>query len=412
MDCDALLELTSEVGYRLLESGAEIYRVEESIRRMLEAYGLPGAEVFAIPNCIIASVVTPEGKTLTRVRRMPSHGTDLDRLETYNDMSRTICRTTPEPEEFRRILAGAELGRKPYSMPVQLLAYFLGAAAFSLFFGGSWRDGLCAGACGVAIGLGLRFLTGLKANPFFRTFLCAALSALIALGLTWVGIGQSVDCITIGALMALVPGVAITNAMREIMGGDLVAGLSRTADAVLTATAIALGTGAVMSLAGTAAAAPETETVLALLPCVYAFFACLGFCPVFNIRSVTGMVICCCGGALGWLVYLATAPFAQSAVIQSFFAAVTIAIYSEIVARIRKCPVTSYLLVALYPLVPGGGIYYTMAACIRGETQQFLESLLHTFGIAGALAVGAVLVSSTVRLWSGKHTERKGPRCK
>ena len=87
-----------------------------------------------------------------------------------------------------------------------------------------------------------------------------------------------------------------------------------------------------------------------------------------------------------------------------------IALYSEASARIRKCPVTPYLLVALFPLVPGGGIYYTMEYCIQGETQRFLESLLHTFGVAGALAVGAVLVSSCVRLLSGYRRRRKEGR--
>lgn len=134
-----------------------------------------------------------------------------------------------------------------------------------------------------------------------------------------------------------------------------------------------------------------------LLPCVYAFFACIGFCLLFNIHG-KGILICCFGGALGYLVYQLSAPLAQSEVLQSFLAAVVIAVYAEMMARIRKCPVTGYLVVALFPLVPGGGIYYTMEHGLRGETELFLQSLLHTFGVAGALAVGALLVSSAVRL--------------
>ena len=151
------------------------------------------------------------------------------------------------------------------------------------------------------------------------------------------------------------------------------------------------------------------ETLLHYLPCLYAFLACIGFCIMFNIHG-TGILICGFGGALGWFVYLLTAPLVHSEVVQSFLAAVVIALYSEASARIRKCPVTPYLLVALFPLVPGGGIYYTMEYCIQGETQQFLESLLHTFGVAGALAVGAVLVSSCVRLLSGYRRRRKEGR--
>ena len=67
-------------------------------------------------------------------------------------------------------------------------------------------------------------------------------------------------------------------------------------------------------------------------------------------------------------------------------------------ARVVKAPVTVFLLIALFPLVPGGGIYYTMEYGLLGETQQFLESLLSTLGTAGALAVGILLVSSAMRL--------------
>ena len=75
-------------------------------------------------------------------------------------------------------------------------------------------------------------------------------------------------------------------------------------------------------------------------------------------------------------------------------------------ARVRKCPVTGYLLVAFFPLVPGGGIYYTMEHAINGEISLFLSSFLQTLGIAGALAVGVLLVSSAVRMWGNYHHRR------
>ncbi len=133
------------------------------------------------------------------------------------------------------------------------------------------------------------------------------------------------------------------------------------------------------------------------LPCLWAFLACIGFSLLFNIHGV-GMFICAGGGALGWLCYLLTAPLVHSDIIQSFFAALVISAWSELMARLRKCPVTSYLLVALFPLVPGGGIYYTMEHAMSGETSLFLSSLLHTLGLAGALATGVLLVSSLMRL--------------
>jgi Uncharacterized conserved protein len=133
------------------------------------------------------------------------------------------------------------------------------------------------------------------------------------------------------------------------------------------------------------------------LPCLYAFAACFGFSVVFNMRGKI-LLFASLGGALGWLVYLLCGPV-QNDILQFFLATIAISIYSEIMARVHRAPVTGYLLVSLLPLVPGGGIYYTMEYCIIGNTEMFLETGIHTLGIAGALALGILLVSSFVRLW-------------
>ena len=139
------------------------------------------------------------------------------------------------------------------------------------------------------------------------------------------------------------------------------------------------------------------EALLYLLPCVYAFLACIGFSMLFNIHGA-GMLICAGGGALGWLCYLLTGPLVGNDIIQSFFAALVISAWSEVMARLRKCPVTSYLLVALFPLVPGGGIYYTMEALINGDLSLFVRYGMETAASAGAIAVGCSLVSSVARI--------------
>ena len=249
MDYDALLNVSATLGYGLLESGAEIYRVEESIQRLLHAYGIQQANPFVIPNCIIVSFVTPAGTSMTQVRRMPSHGTDVDLLERYNDLCRRLCRETPALEEAERRLREIRENQRRYSFPALLLAYFIGSAAFCLFFGGSFQDALCSGLCGLSIGLALAAMTRLHANLFFKSMLGAALSAFLALGLTCLGIGQHSQLIIIGALMALVPGIIFTNAIRDVMAGDMVAGLSKIAEALLTGVAVALGAGCALTLA-------------------------------------------------------------------------------------------------------------------------------------------------------------------
>jgi uncharacterized membrane protein YjjB (DUF3815 family) len=138
-----------------------------------------------------------------------------------------------------------------------------------------------------------------------------------------------------------------------------------------------------------------------VLPCLWAFFACVGFGLVYNIQG-KGILICGLGGALGWLVYLIATSLGASEVLAAFVAAVLIAAYSECMARIRRCPVTGYLQVALLPLVPGAGVYYAMSYCVEGDTQRFLSTMLHTFGVAAALSIGAMLSSSLLRTWLPK----------
>ena len=133
------------------------------------------------------------------------------------------------------------------------------------------------------------------------------------------------------------------------------------------------------------------------LPCLWAFWASVAFGLVYNIHG-GGILICGLGGALGWLVYLLMQQLPPGNILAAFIAAAAIAVFSECMARLRRCPVTGYLQVALRPLVPGSGIYYAMRYCVAGENELFLSTLFNTFGMAASLAVGAMLASTLVRI--------------
>ena len=240
MDYDKLLTLGTELGRLLMASGAEIYRVEESVGRLLSAYGME-PQVFAIPNCLIVSILTPQGHPITRMCRIPAHGTDIELLERCNQLCRQLCQAPP-PLEEAQAQVDALSRHRVHPNWVVLLGYIAASAFFALFFGGDWRDGASAALCGLAVGSCLlygQWLTG--SNMFLRTAVCAAIAAGLALVLVAVGFGHHLESVTIGSLMVLVPGMALTNAMREIMAGDIISGVNRTAEALLVATAIALG---------------------------------------------------------------------------------------------------------------------------------------------------------------------------
>lgn len=142
------------------------------------------------------------------------------------------------------------------------------------------------------------------------------------------------------------------------------------------------------------------------LPCLWAFCACVGFGLVFNIHG-RGILICGAGAALGWFAYLVGLDIIGNDLLAAFVAAMVISLFSEVMARVRRCPVTGYLQVALLPLVPGAGIYDSMRYCVAGEMDLFLAKLVHTIGMAAALSVGAMLVSALVRTATMAHAERK-----
>ena len=244
-----LLNLAVEIGYRLQESGAEIYRVEEAVRRIFQAYGVKKGEVFAIPNCLIVSVIDDDDRPTTRLRRIPIHGTDVDRMERVYDFCRRICREIPDLEDALAQLYEMDEKHPTFPLWLQMLGYFLGTGAFTLFWGGNFRDALAGGVCGVAIGLCLICLGKFRVNLFVKTVLAAFVSAFLAAGQVHFGLGENTNFITIGALMALVPGVVFTNFLRDIMAGDTVAGLIKLVEALLTAGAIAIGTFVAMAAA-------------------------------------------------------------------------------------------------------------------------------------------------------------------
>lgn len=242
MDYDKLLNMATELGYQLMSSGAEIYRVEESVYRLLRAYGLAQPQVFAIPNALIVSVTTPEGHPITRMSRIPSHGTDIELLERCNDLCRHLCVHPLPLDEAQQAISGLSEGVRTYPHRLVLLGHGVAAACFAPLFGACLQDCVAAFFCGLIVGVlqlfGRRLL---GSNSFFRTAICSAVASLLVLLLVRLGIGHDVDKMTIGVLMLLVPGAALTNAMREIMAGDIMSGLSRTAEVILLASAIALG---------------------------------------------------------------------------------------------------------------------------------------------------------------------------
>lgn len=407
MNYNALLELATGLGYELAMSGAETFRIEESIRRVLAAYGIP-SEVFAIPNYLVVSIEDDKGQPITRMRRIGYHGNDLDAVEKLNGLSRAICSQKPDPKEALTWFDDFQKHRKSYGVPVQYLGYFLGAFGFGLFFGCNFTDALCSGVCGLLAGYWGRFFEKHRVNQFFRTIACAFFLAMLAYALGAAGLAENCDAITIGALMLLVPGLLFTNAMRDIIYGDTNSGVNRVVQVFLIAIAIASGTAAAWQIATTFWGTPVSiiSTAYSLLPqCFFAVIGCLGFGILFNVQG-PGALLCALGGALSWAVYLWTLEITGSELMAYFWSALFASLYAEIMARIRKYPAFSYLVISIFPMIPGAGVYYTMSYALQGEMELFARRGMFTAAIAGIMAVGVLLGSSVFRMYSDWKTHK------
>lgn len=401
MDYNALLDMTTELGYQLAMCGAETFRIEESVNRIMAAYGIE-AEAFAIPNCLHVSIQTAEGKPMTRMRRIGYHGNDLDSVEQFSNLSRKICQEHPDPNIAAEWILETKRSLRAYSPLMYLLGNFLGASGFAILFGGNLAECLCAGMCGIVIGMINHFMDKLRANQFFRIILAAFTMSLVAYAANALQIVQNPDASIIGALMILVPGLLFTNAMRDIIYGDTNSGINRIVQVVLIAVAIALGTAAAWNLTTVLWDTPGNVSVLShplWLEIIGCFAGCMGFFILFNIHGPGGF-LCALGGVLSWIIFRMVAHFTGSEIASYFWATLIASIYSEIMARIRKYPAISYLVISIFPLIPGAGVYYTMTQAVRGEMSAFANRGMNTAAIAGIMAVGILVASTTVRLSS------------
>ena len=400
IDYDQLLDGCSEIGVQLVRFGGEIQRAEDTVRRLMAAYGLEG-EVFAVPNCVWASLLAPDGSIHARMRRVPAGATDIEGIERLNDLSRRLCADPPsDPAQLSVLCRETLAGLTAYPAALVLGGYFLGACFFALFFSGGWAEAAAAGLAGLASGAVLLALGRARANAFIATLISSFILASAAYGLLALGAPVNIEVTIAGGLMVLVPGLVFTSFMTDLLTGDMLAGLITFARAVLSAAAIALGTGAAMALYRelfTGTGSLGTVSYVGPLCCVFAFAGCLGFCPSFNVQGI-GALLCCLGGGISWAVYLFAESLCGNSFISTLAAAVAVSAYSEVMARVRKCPATSYLTIALFPLVPGLTIYQAMDYAIRGDMDLFWEKLFRTFGIAGCIALGLLMVSAALDL--------------
>src|SRR6478752_2270703 len=221
LDKYEIMDVSLLAGKIMLESGAETYRVEDTMMRIAASYGIKKYHSYVTPTGIMFSLETKE-PTKTKLIRISERTTDLKKVTMVNSVSRTISQGHISLEEAYEMLQEIEATNVALPLWVQLAAASISSGCFLIMFHGLWSD-------------------------FIPHIFSGGLGLLAAL-LVASGLGTEIDKIIIGSVMPLVPGLSITNAVRDLMAGHLLSGLSKGAEAFLTAFAIGAGIAIVFTL--------------------------------------------------------------------------------------------------------------------------------------------------------------------
>lgn len=242
-----LIDILLDFGESMMDAGAEIARVEDSLARLGVSYGAVKTNVFVITSSIELTMRFDDGETVTRTRRIRSSGgTDFEKLRELNALSR-LCATDrlPIPELRERVDAIRKSGIRDLK---SYLGSVLAASGFSIFFGGTVLDALFAGLFALLIcWLQLKF-SSLSPNKVFFLFICSLLTGVGICIVNLIVPGLHIDKIIIGDIMLLIPGIAITTAVRDTLIGDTISGVTKLADCLVWAAALAAGIMIVISV--------------------------------------------------------------------------------------------------------------------------------------------------------------------
>lgn len=244
-----ILILALYAGEIMMKSGAEIYRVESTIVRICKACKIPYVECFATGTGIFLSLDTGEvgDDMYTFLKRIDGTSIDLWKISEINNFSRVFSTSDLSVEEGLLLLKKID-AQKNYGMPLHFLGASLVGPSFCLMFGGGFLDALFTlfaiiGTYGVSLLIGrLRF------DNFIRIFLSCAFASATALVLYSLHFISQIDPVIIGAVTIFLPGVAITNSARDLLSGEMLAGMSRGTEAIISAIAIASGVGSILQL--------------------------------------------------------------------------------------------------------------------------------------------------------------------
>lgn len=239
-DASRFLHELLVMGEMMQACGAEVFRVEDTLNRMGMAYGAEQMNVFVITSSIVITMELPEGEELTQTRRIrKAGGNDFLKLEQLNALSREYCAATFSPDILSRRLD--EIKKDQISVKNRYLGSILAAASFTVFFGGGAADAFVSAIFAMFICWLQDHVASVCMNTMIFNIVVSFLTGLGICSVSQLFPVLHRDMIMIGDIMLVIPGIAITNAVRDILIGDTISGIMRFIEAMLWAGCLAFG---------------------------------------------------------------------------------------------------------------------------------------------------------------------------
>ncbi|GAA0114461.1 threonine/serine exporter family protein [Clostridium senegalense] len=240
MDTDNIIHIAADAGKLMLENGGETYRVEQTISTICKTFEIHNVNSFITPTTIVISI-NNNGETVSTVRRLTGTTVNLKKVSLVADLSERISNKSIPTSEIERELRYIST-LPPYRDDTVLISSMFAAGFFALLFGGAFRDFFISFFIGMLITLSGRIFKKYNVNSFFTNVCGGFIASSIAVIAHHFNPNFNIDKIIIGAIMLLVPGLLVTNAIRDTLNGDLISGISRAVEALIIAVSIAIGT--------------------------------------------------------------------------------------------------------------------------------------------------------------------------
>jgi uncharacterized membrane protein YjjP (DUF1212 family) len=392
-----VMQVATEAGHIMLENGAEIFRVEETMERITRHYGIDSGRFFVLSN----GILTSGGTRYSNVEFIPFKGAQLEKVVAVNRLSRAIEKGGCSIQEARERLSEIKnMKAKPFLE--QVMGSAVGSGAFCAIFGGSYLDCAASFVTGLLLYVFVLMVSRRGMSKIVTNILGSILATTLSVVFMRIGFGEHPGNMIIGSLIPLIPGVPFTNGIRDLANEDYIAGSTRMIDALTVFFCIAAGVALTFLVDGRIengiivlnGMQTSPETAGWFVQAISAFLGTVGFAVLYGVprREYIHASVC---STIGWVAYLAMLRVANATVIEStFVATLVVVLVSRFMAVDRKCPVIVFQICGVFPLIPGAGIFWTVYYIVNKELSVAITTGFTALGMAVAIVLGIIFMTS------------------